>query len=50
MINEIRQVDGGYIIECGAREHIFVTFEELVNFLAGHFGERGIGETWAPKQ
>lgn len=48
MIENIRQVNGGYIIENRNNEYVFKDFSEVVQFLARHFSEVGIGEEWKP--
>ena len=47
---QIEQADGGYLIttRSGGRVKVVVSFSEVVQFLAGHFGEKKIGEDWKP--
>ena len=44
---KIRPADGGYILETNSgQEKIFSSFDDLVQYLAIHFQEIGVGETW----
>lgn len=45
---EIEKVDGGYITTNSSFRKVFVTFDEVVNWLARHFSESEIGKDWEP--
>lgn len=45
----IEEADGGYLLKpISGRIKVIVSFNDVVQYLAGYFGEKGVGEDWKP--